>query len=96
VFTPCDQTAHFSTPSGTPAPEVGAPSPQATGCPAWVAAEAEVIQGTGNGVEHSIINNADDGWFTSTFTVVASKVDNSGPLVAPDSAVPSFTGQLTQ
>src|SRR5215470_15073044 len=58
VFTPCDQTAHFSTPSGTPAPEVGAPSPQATGCPAWVAVDAAVIQGNGNGVEHSIINNA--------------------------------------
>jgi len=100
VFTPCNQTAHFSTPSGTPAPLVGEPSPQATGCPAWVATDAPVIQGTGNGVEHSIINNAGDGWFTSTFTgtvtIVAWTVDSSGNLVAPDPAVPPFTGQLTQ
>jgi hypothetical protein len=100
VFTACNQTAHFTTPSGTPAPEVGAPSPQATGCPAWVAADAPVIQGTGNGIEHSIVNNAGDGWFTSTFTgtvtVEAWTVDSTGALVAPDLAVPSFTGQLTQ
>src|SRR5215472_8904560 len=98
VFTPCNQTAHFSTPSGTPAPEVGTPSPQATGCPAWVATDAVVIQGTGNGIEHSIINNAGDGWFTSTFTgtvtIVAWTVDSSGNLVAPDPAVPPFTGHL--
>jgi len=98
VFTACDQTAHFSTPSGTPAPAVAPPSPQATGCPAWVAVDAAVIQGTGNGIEHAIINNAGDGWFTSTFTgtvtVVAWTVDSTGNLVAPDPAVPPFTGHL--
>src|SRR5215468_2164508 len=98
VFTPCNQTAHFSTPSGTPAPLVGEPSPQATGCPAWVATDAPVIQGTGNGVEHSIINNNGDGWFTSTFagtvTVVAWTVDSEGNLIAPDPTVPPFTGHL--
>jgi len=98
VFTPCNQTAHFSTPSGTSAPLVGEPSPQATGCPAWVATDAPVIQGTGNGVEHSIINNNGDGWFTSTFagtvTVVAWTVDSEGNLIAPDPTVPPFTGHL--
>jgi len=98
--TPCNQTAHFDTPSGTPAPEVGAPSPQATGCPAWVAADAVVIQGSGNGIEHAIINDALDGWFTSTFTgtvtAVAWTVDSTGAPLAPDPAVPPFTGQLTQ
>ncbi|HEX6525608.1 MAG TPA: hypothetical protein VF070_37195 [Streptosporangiaceae bacterium] len=100
VFTACNQTAHFSTPSGTPAPEVGAPSPQATGCPAWVAVDAPVIQGTGNGVEHAIVNNNGDGWFTSTFagtvTVVAYTVDSAGNLVAPDPNVPPYTGHLQQ
>jgi hypothetical protein len=99
VFTACNQTAHFSTPSGTPAPVIAPPSPQATGCPAWVAVDAAVIQGTGNGIEHAIINNAGDGWFTSTFTgtatVVAWTVDSTGHLVAPDPTVPPFTGQLT-
>lgn len=100
VFTACNQTAHFSTPSGTPAPEVGAPSPQATGCPAWVAVDAPVIQGTGNGVEHAIVNNAGDGWFTSTFagtvTIVAYTVDSMGNPVAPDPSVPPYTGHLQQ
>jgi hypothetical protein len=100
VFTACNQTAHFSTPSGTPAPEVGSPSPQATGCPAWVAVDAVVIQGTGNGVEHSIVNDAGDGWFTSTFTgtvtIVAFTVDSAGNPVAPDLGVPAFTGHLQQ
>ena len=100
VFTACNQTAHFTTPSGTSAPEVGAPSPQATACPAWVAVDAPVIQGTGNGVEHSVINNNGDAWFTSTFagtvTVVAYTVDNMGNPVAPDPGVPPFTGHLQQ
>ena len=100
VFTACNQTAHFSTPSGTSAPEVGAPSPQATGCPAFVAVDAPVIQGTGNGIEHAIINNAGDGWFTSTFTgtvtIVAWTVDSAGNLVAPDPSVPTMTGHLQQ
>src|SRR5215469_17847163 len=98
VFTACNQTAHFSTPSGTPAPEVGAPSPQATGCPAWVAVDAAVIQGNGNGIEHAIINNNLDGWFTSTFegtvTVVPYTVDSFGIPVAPDPSVPAYTGHL--
>jgi len=54
VFADCNQTAHFSTPSGTAAPEVALSSPQATDCTAWVAVDALEIQGTGNGVEHNI------------------------------------------
>ena len=65
-----------------------------------MAVDAAVIQGTGNGVEHARINNAGDGWFTSTFTgtvtVQAWTVDSMGNLVAPDPSVPPFTGQLTQ
>jgi hypothetical protein len=96
VFTACNQTAHFSTPSGTSAPAVGAPSPQATGCPAFVAVDAPVIQGTGNGIEHAIIKSAGVGSFTSTFTgtvtIVAWTVDSAGNLVAPDPSVPPVTG----
>ena len=99
VFTACNQTAHFSTPSGTSAPVVGEPSPQAIGCPAFVAVDAPVIQGIGHGIEHAIINNAGDGWFTSTFTgtvtAEAWTVDSAGNLVAPDPSVPIFTGHLT-
>jgi hypothetical protein len=98
VFTPCNQTAHFSTPSGSPAPEVGAPSPQVTGCPSWVAVDAPVISGTGNGIEHSIVNNNGDGWFTSTFTgtvtVVAYTVDGMGNPIAPDPKVLPYSGHL--
>ena len=98
VFTACNQTANFDTPSGTSAPVVGEPNPQAIGCPAFVAADAPVIQGTGNGIEHAIINNNGDGWFTSTFagtvTVVSWTVDSAGNLVAPDPSVPVFTGHL--
>jgi hypothetical protein len=100
VFTPCNQTAHFSTPSGTSGPEVGTPSPQATGCPSFILTDAPVIQGTGNGIEHSVVNNNGDGWFTSTFsgtvTIVLWTVDGEGNLVAPDPSAPSLTGHMTQ
>jgi hypothetical protein len=100
VFTACNQTAHFSDPSGGNGPEVGSPSPQATGCPAWIRTDAPVITGTGNGVEHSIVNKNGDGWFTSTFTgdvqVVPYTVDQSGNPVAPDPNAPTYTGHLTQ
>ena len=96
VFTPCDQTAHFSTPSGSPAPEFAPPSPQATGCPAWVATDFVEIQGTGNGIEHAVINNNLDGWFTSTFegtvTVVPGTFGSTG--FTPDPNVPAYTGHL--
>src|SRR5207302_4981647 len=63
VFTPCNQTAHFSTTN-----QVGTPFTSAPSCPAFVTTDYATIIGTGNGIEHSIINNALDGWFTSTFT----------------------------
>jgi hypothetical protein len=54
------------------------------------------IVGTGNGVEHGIINNALDGWFTSTFTgtVTLTAFTDAG-LTTRDSTVPPFTGRLT-
>jgi hypothetical protein len=99
--TPCNQTAHFNTPSGTDAPEVGTPNPGATGCPAFVSTDAAVIQGTGNGIEHSIVNNAGDSWFTSTFTGTVTLTSwtfdpSTQSLIAPDPNVPVFTGHLTQ
>lgn len=98
-FSPCNQSAHFSDPTAGNGPAVGQPSPQATGCPAWIAVDAPVITGTGNGVEHSIINNNGDGWFTSTFTgtvtVVPYMVDQNGPTV-PDPNAPTYVGHFTQ
>src|SRR5258708_40028548 len=61
VFTACNQTAHFSTPSGTSAPEVGAPSPQATGCPAFVAGRVPGGHGTRPRIQASTIKKAGDG-----------------------------------
>jgi hypothetical protein len=91
VFTPCNQTAHFSDLNA-----VGTPFPGASSsCPAFVTTDFVNIVGTGNGVEHSIINNALDGWFTSTFTgtVTLTAFTDAG-LTTPDSNVPPFTGQL--
>ncbi len=65
-----------------------------------MAVDAPVIQGTGNGIEHAVINTARDGSFTSTFTgtvtIVAWMLDSSGNLVAPDPSVPPLTGHLQQ
>ena len=59
-----------------------------------------MITGSGQGIEHSIINNNGDGWFTSTFegsvTLVPWTVDNAGTLVAPDPSAPTLTGHLAQ
>jgi hypothetical protein len=79
---------------------VGAPSPQATGCADFIMTDAPVIQGTGNGVEHSTVNKNGDGWFTSTFTgtvtIVPYTVDSHGNLIGPDPNAPTLTGHLTQ
>ena len=100
VFADCNQTAHFSTPSGTAAPEVALPSPQATGCPAWVAVDALEIQGTGNGVEHNIFRDPGDGTqtetFTGTVTITAYTADSAGNPGAPDASVLPYTGHLTE
>jgi hypothetical protein len=91
VFTPCNQTAHFTTVNQTGTPFANAPS-----CPAFVTTDFVTLIGTGNGVEHSIINNAGDGWFTSTFTgtVTITAFIDAG-LTTPDPNVLPFTGKLT-
>lgn len=60
-LSPCDQTAHF-----TDLTQQAAPAPNATGCPGYVLTDFANITGTGQGIEHAIINNAGDGWFTTT------------------------------
>ena len=91
-FTPCNQTAHFSDINQTGSPFANAPS-----CPAFITTDYVTLIGSGNGVEHSIINNAGDGWFTSTFTgtVTITPYLDAG-LTTPDPNVLPFTGHLTQ
>jgi len=94
VFTPCNQTAHFSDLTDVLTP----PAPSgATNCPNFVLTDFASVSGTGNGIEHSIINNAGDGWFTSTFTgtVTITPFLDAG-LTTPDPNVLPFTGQLTE
>jgi len=66
------------------------------------------IVGDGSGVEHSIVNNALDGWFTSTFTgqvtltfYPPTSVDQSNPnnpviTGDRDSGAPILMGRITQ
>jgi hypothetical protein len=92
VFTPCNQTAHFTDFNAEGMPFPGASS----SCPEFVKTDFVSIVGTGNGVEHSIINNALDGWFTSTFTGTVTLTAFTDPgLTTRDSSVPPFTGKLT-
>jgi hypothetical protein len=92
VFTPCNQTAHF-----TDTNQVGTPFASAPSCPAFVTTDYVTIIGTGNGIEHSIINNALDGWFTSTFTgIVTLTAYLDAGFTMPDPNVGPFTGQLTE
>jgi hypothetical protein len=93
VFTPCNQTAHFSdfNQQGTPLSNASA------SCPAFVRTDFVSLIGTGNGVEHSIVNNAGDAWFTSTFTGTATITAYTDPgLTKPDPNVAPFTGKITQ
>jgi hypothetical protein len=95
-FSPCNQTAHF-----TDLTQQAPPAPNATGCPAYIVNDAAVITGTGNGIEHSIINNKLDGWFTTTWTgqvtIVFYTADALGNPVAVDTSAPNpVTGHLTQ
>ena len=93
--TPCNQTAHFSDLS-----EVAPPAPDATGCPAYVRTDFAQITGSGAGVEHSIINNNLDGWFTRTengqVTIVFGTFGASGDFVPDPSAPNPVTGHLTE
>lgn len=101
VFAGCDQTAQITTPTGTLAPEVGGPNPAAVGCPAYVHYDAPVITGTGRGEEHAVysadgLTNSSSRVFSGTATITAWIIDGSGSLVAPDPAVPVYTGQYTE
>ncbi len=63
ITTPCNQTAHFTTITIALEP----PPVFATGCPAYINTENAVLEGTGNGTEHAVLNN-NHGTFTMTFT----------------------------
>jgi len=91
VFTACNQTAHFSQTS-----LVGTPNPAASSCPAFVQNDYAQIDGTGNGVEHVIINNNGDIWITSTFTGQVTVVALDPISMKPDPSVPQYSGHLTQ
>jgi hypothetical protein len=86
--TPCNQTAHFSDLS-----QVAPPAPNATSCPAYIQTDFAEITGTGNGVEHAIINNNLDGWFTTTENGFVT-VTFINPLTSGVDAV--LTGHLTE
>jgi len=91
---PCNQTAHFSDMF-----QVGTPLANAQNCPAFVTTDFVLFTGTGNGIEHSIVNNALDGWFTSTWTGTVTVTAFIGDPTAgglPDPAVPPLTGRLTE
>ena len=94
VFTACNQTAHFSSVSE----ELTPPAPSgATNCPAFVVNDFASLSADGNGVEHSIVNNAGDGWFTTTFTGTATITPYLDPgLTIPDPTVAPLTGRLTE
>lgn len=104
VFTACNESAH-----STDLTQVGSPlGSTSSSCPSWLANDYVGIVGTGNGVEHAIINKAGDGWFTSTQTglvTITAYPESSMDLSNPDNpvidgpadpAVPSYTGHLTQ
>ena len=96
----CNQTAHFDTPDPMGGIQFGQPNPGVeTNCPSYVLYDAPAVTGTGNGVEHAVVNNIGY-WFTSTFTgtvtVVYYTVDSLGNPIAPDPSVPTSTGHITE
>ena len=93
---PCNQTAHFSSVSEqlTPLTPSGA-----TNCSAFVTTDFASLVATGSGIEQSIIYNAGDGWFTSTFTGTGTATITpylDPDLTISDSNVLPITGQLTE
>jgi hypothetical protein len=98
---PCRETAHFTdiNDSNTPAPPGG-------GCPAYLSTDFFTFVGTGHGVEHVTVNQAQNGRFTSTFTgsvtitaYLNGTVDNDGNVTSvsdPDPNVLPFSGKITQ
>jgi hypothetical protein len=98
---PCNESAHYSTPNPDGTPQLGAPSPEATTCAPFVRTDAPLVTGTGNGIEHAVVNNNGQGfWFTSTFTgdvtVQFAIVDSEGNFVKIDPAAPVLTGHITE
>jgi hypothetical protein len=94
VFTPCNQTAHFSSINEQLTPSTAAAG---SNCPSFVKTDFASLTATGNGVEHSIVNKAGDGWFTSTFTGTATITPYlDASLTVPDPNAGAFTGRLTE
>jgi hypothetical protein len=98
---PCSETAHFSDIN-----DMNTPAPPGGGCPAYLSTDFFTFVGTGNGVEHTTLNKAQDGWFTTTFTGTVTitaylhgTVDSDGNVTSvsdPDPSVLPFTGRITQ
>ncbi len=103
---PCTETAHFTdqnewlTPQGSTLP---------ADCPSFIDTDVTLVTGTGNGVEHTTVNKAQDSWFTSTFTgdvtltlypLSSVVLDPGGNVIAvvgpPDANQPVFTGKQTE
>lgn len=94
VFSQCNQTAHFSSMGEQLTPL--APTGE-SGCPAFVLNDYGDLEASGNGVEHSTVNRAGDGWFTTTFTGTATITPFLDPgLTTPDPTVLPFSGHLTE
>lgn len=93
VFTPCNETAHFSSMDQELTP---APAAAGSNCPSFVQADYATLTATGNGIEHSIVNKAGDGWFTSTFTGSATITPYLDPDLTMPDPVGAFTGHLTE
>lgn len=105
---PCSETAHFTNEQQFVAPVTTPTSP--TNCPSWVLTDIPLLNFTGNGVEHTTVNNAQDAWFTSTFAGTGTVTfyppsslanivtDNQGNIVSADIVGPAdavLTGHLT-
>jgi hypothetical protein len=91
---PCNQTAHLSE-----LVQVGTPLAPSSSCAAFVSSDFVLIVAEGNGIEHAIINDALDGWFTTTFTGDATITAYLGDPSAggtPDPAVPQYGGKITE
>ena len=104
---PCSETAHFTNEQQFVTPLTAPTKP--TNCPAFALADIPMLDFTGNGVEHTTVNNAQDAWFTSTFNgtgtitfypmsslaniVVDSQGNITADIVGPADAV--LTGHLT-
>jgi hypothetical protein len=100
-------TAHFTDQFEWLTPPDGTAVP--ANCPSFIATDAVLVTGTGNGVEHTTVNKAQDAWFTSTFTghvtltaypLSSVTLDSDGNVTSvigpPDATVPVFSGKQTE